>query len=68
MMRRFTFFSVACIALVVLACVSCERLPLELYYDGTADVRITYDLYVHPDISEDQKTKDLMDRIFSDNS
>ena len=43
MMRRFTFCSVACIALVVLACVSCERLPLELYYDGTADVRITYD-------------------------
>ena len=43
MMRRFTFFSVASIALALLACVSCERLPLELYYDGTADVRITYD-------------------------
>ncbi len=35
---------------------------------GHSNVRITYDLYVHPDISEDQKTKDLMDRIFSDNS
>lgn len=35
---------------------------------GHSNVRITYDLYVHPDISEDQKTIELMDRIFSDNS
>lgn len=42
-MRRFTFCSVASIALVVLACVSCERLPLELYYNGQADIQITYD-------------------------
>ena len=42
-MRRFTFCSVASIALALLACVSCERLPLELYYNGQADIHITYD-------------------------
>ena len=31
---------------------------------GHSNVRITYDLYVHPDISEDQKTMDLMERIW----
>lgn len=35
---------------------------------GHSNVRITYDLYVHPDISEDQKTMELMDKIFSDDS
>ena len=43
MMRRFSFCSVACFALVVLACLSCQRDPLELYYNGQADVHITYD-------------------------
>ena len=35
---------------------------------GHSNVRITYDLYVHPDISEDQKAMELMDKIFSDDS
>ena len=43
MMRRFSCFSVACLALAVLACLSCQRDPLELYYNGQADVHITYD-------------------------
>ena len=43
MMRRFSFFSVACLVLAVLPFVSCEREPLELYYNGQADVNITYD-------------------------
>lgn len=43
MMRRFSFFSVASLVLVVLACLSCQRDPLELYYNGQADVHITYD-------------------------
>ena len=34
---------------------------------GHSNVRITYDLYVHPDISEDQKTMALMEIIFSEN-
>ena len=34
---------------------------------GHSNVRITYDLYVHPDISEDQKTMALMEKIFSEN-
>ena len=43
MMRRFSFCTVACFALTVLACLSCQRDPLELYYNGQADVHITYD-------------------------
>ncbi len=43
MMRRYSFFSVASLVLVVLACISCQRDPLELYYNGQADVHITYD-------------------------
>ena len=31
---------------------------------GHSNVQITYDLYVHPNISEDQKTMDLMERIW----
>lgn len=42
-MRRYSFLSVACLALTVLACLSCQRDPLELYYNGQADVHITYD-------------------------
>ena len=43
MMRRYSFFSVASLVLVVLACLSCQRDPLELYYNGQADIHITYD-------------------------
>ena len=43
MMRRFSFCTVACFALTVLACLSCQRDPLELYYNGQADIHITYD-------------------------
>ena len=43
MMRRYSIFSVTGLVLVVLACLSCQRDPLELYYDGQADIHITYD-------------------------
>ena len=43
MMRRFSYCTVACLALTVLACLSCQRDPLELYYNGQADIHITYD-------------------------
>ena len=43
MMRRYSLIYVASLVLVVLACISCQRDPLELYYNGQADIHITYD-------------------------